>query len=96
MITIALTFMHIVCFIYIVISSIIYLQCDRNVALNSFFNQLHHSPTKVGWVGSGCSLATEPTAELTQFINITQVYYVVTDEFITLIYMHAAAPDMNS
>ena len=30
-------------------------------------------PTKVGWVGSGCSVATEPTAELTHYYNITQV-----------------------
>ena len=48
-------------------------QCDRTTALESLFNQILHSPTKVGWVGSGCSVATEPTAELTHFYNITQV-----------------------
>ena len=73
MITIALIYVYAYSLFYIVISYIIYLQCNRNVALDSFFNQFRHSPTKVGWMGSGCSVATEPTAELSQFINITQV-----------------------
>ena len=30
-------------------------------------------PTKVALIGSGCSVATEPTAEVSQFYNITQV-----------------------
>ena len=41
--------------------------------MSSFFHEINFPPTKVGWVGSGCSPATEPTAELTQFYNITQV-----------------------
>lgn len=36
-------------------------------------------PIKVGWVGSGCSPATEPTAELTQYHNITHVSYISYD-----------------
>jgi gamma-aminobutyric acid type B receptor len=48
-------------------------QCDRSTAIRSYFTQMTNPPTKVGWVGSGCSPATEPTAELTQYHNITQV-----------------------
>lgn len=50
-----------------------FLQCNRTTAINSFFLEMIPSPIKVGWVGSGCAVATEPTAELTQFYNITQV-----------------------
>ena len=49
-------------------------QCNRTIALTSFFSQIRTPPIKVGWVGSGCSVATEPTAEVSQFYNITQVY----------------------
>ena len=49
------------------------MQCSRPTALKSFFHQITSEPTKVGWVGSGCSVATEPTSEITQFYNITQV-----------------------
>jgi gamma-aminobutyric acid type B receptor len=48
-------------------------QCSRSIAQKSFFHQINSEPPKVGWVGSGCSTATEPTAEITQFYNITQV-----------------------
>ncbi|CAI8020636.1 Gamma-aminobutyric acid type B receptor subunit 1 [Geodia barretti] len=48
-------------------------QCDRSTAIRSYFTQITNPPTKVGWVGSGCSPATEPTAELTQYHNIAQV-----------------------
>jgi ABC-type branched-subunit amino acid transport system substrate-binding protein len=48
-------------------------QCKRSVALNTYYYQLNNPPTKVGWLGSGCSPATIPTAELTQYYNITQV-----------------------
>ena len=46
---------------------------QRSTAIDSYFTQMTNPPTKVGWVGSGCSPATEPTAELTQYHNITQV-----------------------
>ena len=49
------------------------LQCNHSVALRSYFHQLTTPPTKVGWIGSGCSVATEPTADLTHYYNITQV-----------------------
>ncbi|CAI7989811.1 Gamma-aminobutyric acid type B receptor subunit 1, partial [Geodia barretti] len=48
-------------------------QCNRQTALSSYFSQLKNPPIKIGWVGSGCSTATEPTAELTHFYNITQL-----------------------
>lgn len=51
----------------------IYMQCNRTTAIDSFFREMIPSPIKVGWVGSGCAVATEPTAELSQFYNITQV-----------------------
>ena len=53
------------------------LQCNHSVALRSYFHQLNNPPTKVGWVGSGCSVATEPTAELTHYYNITQVLSII-------------------
>ena len=49
------------------------MQCNRETALKSYFHQLKNPPIKVGWIGSGCSPATEHTAELTHFYNITQV-----------------------
>ena len=51
----------------------LFLQCDRSTAISTYFAQLTSLPIKVGWVGSGCSPATEPTAELTQYHNIIQV-----------------------
>ena len=51
----------------------IFMQCDRQRALSTYFHQMKTPPIKVGWIGSGCSPATEPTAELSYFYNITQV-----------------------
>ena len=34
-------------------------------------------PAKVALIGSGCSVATEPTAEVSQFYNLTQVKVLV-------------------
>ena len=49
------------------------LQCNNTVAFSALFDQILHKPTKVALIGSGCSVATEPTAEVSQFYNITQV-----------------------
>ena len=64
-----LGFSYAICFLYS--------QCNRTVALDAFVKQIVQYPVKIGWIGSGCSLATEPTAEITQHYNITQVqpYY---------------------
>ena len=48
-------------------------QCNRTVALDAFFKQIVQYPIKIGWIGSGCSVATEPTAEVSYHYNITQV-----------------------
>jgi len=43
------------------------------VALNAFYNQIIPGPVKIAMIGSGCSPATEPTAENSHYYNITQV-----------------------
>ena len=48
-------------------------QCNRTVALDAFFDQIIPGPTKLAVIGSGCSVATEPTAEVSHYYNITQV-----------------------
>ncbi len=52
------------------------------MALMGFFQQLlGDEKARLFWLGSGCSPATEPTAEISHYFNITQVqvpYYVVT------------------
>ena len=48
-------------------------QCNHSIAFDTFYKEINFPPTKLGWIGSGCSVATEPTAELTQYYNITQV-----------------------
>ena len=49
------------------------LQCDHTVALKSFFDMILNEPTKLAIVGGGCSVATEPVAEIAHYYNITQV-----------------------
>ena len=50
-----------------------FLQCDHTVALKSFFDMILNEPTKLAIVGGGCSVATEPVAEISHYYNITQV-----------------------
>ena len=50
-----------------------HVQCDRQTALDSFFQQIFAKEVKLAWLGSGCSVATEPTAEVSHYYNITQV-----------------------
>ena len=42
-------------------------QCNRTVALGGLFTQLHSSQQKVALIGSGCSLATVVTAEISHY-----------------------------
>lgn len=49
------------------------LQCDEKVTTDRMFEQLQQSPVKLGWLGSGCSVATAVTALWTQLYNLTQV-----------------------
>ena len=55
-------------------------QCNRTDALGAFFPQVIEEPLKVAIVGSGCSLATEPTAEVSRYYNLTQVRYINLEE----------------
>ena len=57
-------------FIY---NALIALQCERTTALQAVHTELHQPPTKIGIIGSGCSVATEPTAEVSRHYNLTHV-----------------------
>ena len=50
--------------------------------MDALYTELLQPPTKLGIIGSGCSLATEPTAQISHYYNITHVRSVVS--FITL------------
>ena len=50
------------------------LQCVRSFSQDTLFKQLEEKErTKIAIIGSGCSLATEPSAEISHFFNIPQV-----------------------
>ena len=58
--------------------SLTMMQCNHSVALKSFFHQVvWNEPVKLALIGSGCSVATEPTADISHFYNITQVLFTV-------------------
>lgn len=59
----------------IIILNLLLLQCATHgtVALDALHTELLQPPTKVGIIGSGCSLATEPTAQVSHYYNITHV-----------------------
>ena len=48
-------------------------KCNRTVALRAFYNQVIPGPVKIAMIGSGCSVATAPTAENSPYYNITHV-----------------------
>ena len=49
------------------------MQCDRTIALQALHTELLQPPTKIGIIGSGCSVVTEPTAEVSRYYNLTHV-----------------------
>ena len=49
------------------------MQCNHSVGLSGFFQQIVPGPTKVAMIGAGCSVATEPVADISHFYNITHV-----------------------
>ena len=51
------------------------IQCETygTTALDALYTELLQPPTKLGIIGSGCSLATEPTAQISHYYNITHV-----------------------
>ena len=52
-------------------------QCVRYQSHRTLFSQLRENRTKIAAVGSGCTLATEPAAEVSHFWNIPQVQHLV-------------------
>ena len=58
---------------------LILIQCETygTTALDALYTELLQPPTKLGIIGSGCSLATEPTAQISHYYNITHVRSVV-------------------
>ena len=48
-------------------------QCNRTRGLDTFFHQIFSEPAKIAVIGSGCSVNTEPTAEISYFYNLNQV-----------------------
>jgi hypothetical protein len=49
------------------------MQCHRGVSLDTFFNGVLSEPVKLAVAGCGCSVATEPVAEISYQWNISQV-----------------------
>lgn len=49
------------------------MQCHRGVSLDTFFNGILSEPVKLAVAGCGCSVATEPVAEISPQWNISQV-----------------------
>ena len=50
------------------------IQCNRTAALDGLFKHLFQPPQgKIALIGSGCSAATEATAEISHYYNITHV-----------------------
>lgn len=47
--------------------------CTLIDALNAFHHQVFEEPTKIGIIGSGCSVSTEPTASISHYYNLVQV-----------------------
>lgn len=43
------------------------------MALDAFFNNISNGADKIAVIGCGCSLATEPIAEISSYWNITHV-----------------------
>ena len=41
--------------------------------MNALFNQIIPGPVKIAVIGSGCSVATEATADISHYFNITHV-----------------------
>lgn len=61
------------------------MQCNHSVALRSFFHQVvWNGPVKLALIGSGCSVATEPTADISHFYNITQVSFTVRNTLLAI------------
>ena len=49
-------------------------QCHGHASLDAFFDGVMSGPTKIGVIGCGCSVATEPVAEIIHRWNIPLVH----------------------
>ena len=49
------------------------IQCDGPTSLESFFDGINSEPVKIGVIGCGCSVATEPVAAIVHHWNIPLV-----------------------
>ena len=57
-----------------VMTAIVMLQCTRVESLNVFLKDVLYSTVpKIAVIGCGCSVATEPVAEISHHWNISQV-----------------------
>ena len=60
-----------------------YTQCNRTTSIEALFKQVSRgpndsdTPVKLAVLGAGCSVATEPTAEISHFFNLPQVSVVI-------------------
>ena len=61
------------------------MQCVRYQSHRTLFSQLRENRTKIAAIGSGCTLATEPAAEISHFWNIPQVQHVVLSEQLSFV-----------
>ena len=68
-------------------------QCNRTVSLDALHSQIFHEPKKLAVIGAGCSVATEPTAEISHYYNITQVCTNI--EYLLIYDIHCILFDMN-
>ncbi|XP_060583760.1 gamma-aminobutyric acid type B receptor subunit 1-like [Ruditapes philippinarum] len=50
-------------------------KCDPGTALDRMFRHLYHDPPYIMLLGAACSVATEATAQVSYFWNLTQVSY---------------------
>ena len=50
-----------------------FVQCHRGRSLDTFFEGIQSDPVKLAVMGCGCSVATEPVAEISHRWNISQV-----------------------
>ena len=78
--------------------SCIIMQCDRTRSLDQFFATVAQAdPPVLGLLGCGCSVASEPVAEIIHHWNISQVsknsidyidVTVICDDYIQLLNVH--------
>ena len=51
-------------------------QCNGQLSLDAFFDGIGSEPVKIGVIGCGCSVATEPVAAIVHFWSIPLVWLV--------------------